>query len=491
LPLVYRLVYQHSFENLKFYSLIINQNLDRELKSIYKQIQLMAHDSGTPTLHTQVFLTLNITDVNDCSPTLENKSTFYSINENNPIGYVLDRLTATDDDTGANGQIEYQLLNVTELLIIDRQTGEMKLNQSIDFEKFTEHREKNLSYIDLEYLVQIRDHGQPSLSSQTKVILRINDLNDHSPEFQPNQTYNWTMAKSSLRPGVVLGRLVATDQDSGVFGLIDYSIRSMNPCFTLDMTSLGYVYLSADSFSFSCPFTSYDFEVIASDRGVPQSRSTRQWLTIHLVESNTFNTSLPKLLPLNIQRTLVDVNTMGQIAFVLDLSTFKNETYQPIIVFNNTHLSSTWDVQQNGEIRLISHPFASTYILSLNIFDEFNHENETIQLQIKLCNSSIVNSCELGRMVENRMMLIYAVCFALIITVILIVLFSLIICLCCRKNSTSKSSGLSSIHRQSFLRYMEEYNSDKVQIDVQYFFICFIVSFLFCCHCRLKQRVID
>ena len=463
LPLVYKLIYQHQFQNTKLYVLILNQNVDREMKAVYNRLQLIAHDSGTPTLHTQVFLTLNITDINDCVPTVQNNSTIYPVDENNPLGLVIGKLVAVDGDAGRNGEIEYRVVNKTDLLMINGQTGEMSLNQVIDFESYNTNERKNLTSIDLEFLIEVRDHGQPSLASETKVILRIRDLNDHAPEFNQNQSYSWTLAKSSFQPTAVLGRITANDRDSGLAGLVHYSIRSFNPCLTLEITSLGFVHLPSDSSIFSCTLPSYDFEVTASDYGLPESRSTRQVLTIHIDTNATDVRPLPKLLPLDTQQTVVDIKTMGHTAFVLDLSTLNNRTYQPVLIFNNTHLSSSWNVNRNGEVRLIAHPFASSYILSLNVVDEYTQATAFLQLQIKLCNSSVVNSCENGRLSDNRMILIYAISFAAIITVILIVLCSLIICLCCRK-SPSKSHGLtSSIHRHSFLQYMDDYNSEKVK----------------------------
>ena len=105
MPLIYKLIYQNPFQNTKLYSLIINQNLDRETKAIYNNIQLFAHDSGTPTLHTQLYLMLNLTDMNDCRPEFVTNSTIYYINENNPIGYIIDRLQTKDCVVGDNARL--------------------------------------------------------------------------------------------------------------------------------------------------------------------------------------------------------------------------------------------------------------------------------------------------------------------------------------------------------------------------------------------------
>jgi hypothetical protein len=462
LPLIYKLIYQNNFQNTKLYSLIVNQNLDRESQSIYNDIQLIAHDSGTPTLHTQISLILNLTDMNDCIPKLLTNSTIYNINENNPIGYKIDKLIAYDCDIEENGEIEYRLLNQTDLLIVNSKTGELSLNQSIDFEKLNKFHEKNLTIINLEYYIEIKDHGQPSLSSQTKIILRIHDLNDNSPEFDQTQSYNWSYSQSNLQSGSVLGRIIADDKDSGLQGLVHYSIHSFNPCLTLDITSLGYVYIPYESSILTCSLSTYTFEITASDYDLTNPRSTKQLLTINLHSNN--NNILPKLVPLSIQRTLVDINSQDNIAFILDITSLNNHTYQPKISLNNTNIFSCWNISSTGEVRLISHPFASSYILSLNLIDEYTNLNSLIKYQIDICNSSILNSCQVYRLSDNRMVLIYAICLALLITFMCIIIFSIIICLCCRKTKHKNEilSSSSTTHQHSFLQCNDDYNSEKV-----------------------------
>ncbi|CAF1425581.1 unnamed protein product [Rotaria magnacalcarata] len=465
LPLIYKLIYQNSFHNTKLYSLILNQNLNRESKSIYNNIQLISHDSGTPTLHTKLHLILDIIDVNDCIPTIQKHSTVYDINENNPVGYIIDKLIAYDCDLGENAEIEYHLLNETDLLTLNTKTGEISLKQSIDFDLLNRQQEKYLTTINLEFYIKVQDHGKPSLSSQTKIILRIHDLNDHSPEFAKNQSYDWTYSQSSLQSGSVLGRVHAYDNDSGLQGLINYSIRSFHPCLTLDITSLGYVYIPYESSILTCSLLSYTFEITASDYDPINSRSTTQLLIVNIQsKSSNNNKILPKLLTLSTQRTKLDINTQGNAAFILDITTFNNHTYQPVVYLNNTNLLSCWNVTSTGEVSLISNPFASSYILSLNIIDQYAKENSSIKLQIDICNSSILYSCQSYYFSDNRTILIYAVCLALVITSICIIIFSLIICLCCGRNK-HKNETLSSTHQNTFLQCNDDYHSEKTEIS--------------------------
>jgi len=391
---------------------------------------------------------LNITDINDCIPQILTNSTIYNINENNPIGLIIDTLIGYDCDLDLNSQYEYSLINQTDLLIINSQTGQLSLNQSIDFEKF--NTQKNRSIIDLEFIIQIKDYGQPSLSSQTKIILRIHDLNDHSPEFNQNQSYNWTFPKSILQSGSILGQIFAYDYDSGLQGIVHYSIHSFDSCLILDITLLGYIYILSQS---SCSNLFYTFEIIASDYGIPNSRLTKQLLIIN-IDSNEIkiNYLLPQIIPLTIQRIMVDRNSIGNISFIIDIT--NNQSIQPRIYLNNTDLLTCWNISSTGEIRLIDQPYLLSYHLLLNIIDEYTQENYFLKLHIDICNSSIINSCKQDDRKENEILLFWAICLALIITCLCIFIFSILTCLCCQKRGKEK---------KNFLQYNNDFQSEKVK----------------------------
>jgi len=321
------------------------------------------------------------------------------------------------------------------------------------------NKHKILTTIDLEYEIEVKDHGQPSLSSQIKIILRIHDINDHSPEFDENQSYNWTFPKSILQPNSILGRILSHDKDFGLQGIVNYSIRSFDSCLTLDITSLGYIYILSQS---SCSFLTYIFEITASDHGTPNSRSTKQLLTINIDSNPLIINPLPQILPLSIQRTIVDVNSMGNISFIIDITT--NHSIQPSISLNNTDLLTCWNVSSTGEVRLVAQPFALSYILTLNILDEYTEEKFSIKLQIDICNSSIINSCQrlisFDEKKDNEILLFWAICLALIITCLCVLIFSIMTCLCCRKQRKDTN-------QQSFLQCNEDFQSERVKDNTQ------------------------
>ena len=450
LPLMYKLIYQNNFQNIKIYSLILHTSLDRETKSIYKNLRLLASDSGTPTLQTRLDLQLNITDVNDCIPRIEKNLTVYHIDENNPLGLIIDTLIGYDEDEGMNSQLEYSIVNETDLLMIDSRTGRMSLNESIDFEKF--NQQKNLSTIDLNFLIQIKDHGQPSLSNTTIVTLRIHDLNDHAPQFDSNQSYHWIFSKSILQSGAVLGRIIAYDNDSGLQGIVHYSINTIESCLTLDITSLGYVHLLSQS---ACTLESHRFEIIARDYGKPNPRVTKQILEIQ-IESDQ-GEMLPQIFPYSTQRTIVDVNSRGRIAFIIDIT--NNQSIQPMIYFNNSNSSTCWNISSTGEFRLIGQPDVSSYVIDLNILDQYTQENVIRRLQIDLCNSSMSYSCQRSMALmdrkENEVLIFWAIGFALVMTFLFVFIFSMVTCLCCRKRLSTKQKAI--------VQSNEDFHNEKVR----------------------------
>ena len=453
LPFTYKLLYQTQWQNTKLYALILHARIDRESRSLYDRIQLLAYDSGTPTLHTRLPLTLNVTDVNDCVPRILTTTTLYDVEENNPVGLIIDTLNGSDCDLGINAQFEYRLLNRTDLLQIDARTGQLSLNQSIDFERL--QHEKNQTTLDLEYVIEIQDLGQPPLSSQTRIVLRLHDLNDNAPVFDQSQSYNWTFSTASLRRHSILGRTIAHDQDSGLNGVVSYSIRSLDPCLSLSITSLGYIHLPVD---FACALGTYQFELIAHDSAAPTSRSTKQWLTISIHSNDTQGNPLPKLMPLSTQRTMVDVNSLGQISFIIDIT--NNQSVEPRISLNNTNLLSCWNISSTGEVRLMGQPYAHTYRLLLHVIDAYSSEHSLTKLQIDLCNSSRPHSCQLSlpaeEKKENQVLLVWAMALAFLITCLCVFLCSIITCVCCRKPAR---------HEKKCLKFHDDFHSSRVSVQ--------------------------
>ncbi|XP_061440504.1 protocadherin-23 isoform X3 [Rhineura floridana] len=144
---------------------------------------------------------------------------------------------ATDRDSGNFGHIEYFLYDgfhdyeKSKAFQIDLNSGHICVSQDID-------REEDPSIYDL--LVKAIDGG--GLSAQAFVHIEIEDINDNHPVFDP-VTY-MTSISNHTQPGTEIISVVATDKDSGIYGVVIYELLpgDLSSLFTVD-ASTGIVYL--------------------------------------------------------------------------------------------------------------------------------------------------------------------------------------------------------------------------------------------------------
>ncbi len=131
-------------------SLVVDQNLDRELISSYK-FDIIAYDGGNQTGILHVYIIIN--DVNDSPPKFDQLIyTIKNISENIPIGSIILRVHATDADEGINGDITYHLINQENCFEIDQVTGDVRVICLLDYEVKTKYQ--------LE--IEARDSGEGS-----------------------------------------------------------------------------------------------------------------------------------------------------------------------------------------------------------------------------------------------------------------------------------------------------------------------------------------
>ncbi|XP_017885413.1 fat-like cadherin-related tumor suppressor homolog [Ceratina calcarata] len=197
--------------------------LDRERQEIY-ELRIRAQDNGgkgtdTPPLFSDALVRVTVDDVNDNAPTFALSSYTVKVREDVPIGTVVAVVDATDPDEGAGGAIEYFLSDATEsegFFKVDKVSGTIRTTQSLDFEERQVH---TLSIV-------AKDRGEPSLSSETMVIIEVIDVNEnlHAPVFDD------FVVSASVYENQPVGTLVTTvrakDADPvGGDSKIGYTIR--------------------------------------------------------------------------------------------------------------------------------------------------------------------------------------------------------------------------------------------------------------------------
>lgn len=94
----------------------------------------------------------------------------------------------------------------------------------------------------MSFQVTVNDNGTPSLSSVTRVVIRVLDENDNKPRFsQRNYKINILATLPGSKPMPVL-RVIADDKDVGKNGQITYKIRGRKQTEFLINATTGMIY---------------------------------------------------------------------------------------------------------------------------------------------------------------------------------------------------------------------------------------------------------
>ena len=171
--------------------------------------------SGTLTVYSgdaQGTLNFYITvlDVNDNSPVFQ--ITNFSVHENSPISYEIGRIVAVDPDEGVNAEVNYTMLNSSEVISV-HSNGSVFVNGMIDFEEVER----------IELQVKAQDGGTPSMNTDGDIIIDIINVNDNLPVFSGENLPQIILTSSSLP---ITWNVTVTDDDSGEFGIVTYHIAA-------------------------------------------------------------------------------------------------------------------------------------------------------------------------------------------------------------------------------------------------------------------------
>ncbi|XP_022240676.1 fat-like cadherin-related tumor suppressor homolog isoform X3 [Limulus polyphemus] len=236
--------------------------LDYESTSNY-WLSVYAKDWGTVPLYGRVDVYIEVLNENDNTP-LTNEPAYYpTVVENAKPGTFVVKLDSFDRDSPTAEDVRYQLISGDPqgFFSINEKTGIINTTtRRLDRESQSEHV--------LE--VKVSDSGVPSLSSTTRVVVTVEDINDHEPRFTES-LYRCPVLASSKMIGKLLCRVIAIDHDEGPNGVLEYSI--------LKSSTEDYFYINPKTgviTSDKILKTSAEYELIvqASDHGEPKHTVT-------------------------------------------------------------------------------------------------------------------------------------------------------------------------------------------------------------------------
>ncbi len=249
-------------------------SLDAETQEVFS-LGIRVSDLGAPSLYIDLTLSVTLNDVNENAPVFQPSDTYaVDVAENEPQGTLIEDIDATDDDTGANGEILYSITagDPGSLFYIDPTTGIVSLQGDLDRETQDVHT----------LTIVATDQADPGseMSATGTLSVTVLDYNDNAPDC-PDTVYAADTAEDSAA-GTAVVTVACTDIDLGDNQVIDYSIASGDPLsqFAIDATT-GDITVAAP-LDYETTIL-YQLVILAEDRGAGATQLTgTTQVTMHM-----------------------------------------------------------------------------------------------------------------------------------------------------------------------------------------------------------------
>ncbi|XP_047434501.1 protocadherin-10a isoform X1 [Mugil cephalus] len=260
----------------KFAELVLEKPLDREQQAVHRYV-LTAVDGGIPQRTGTALLVVKVLDSNDNAPTFEHSVYTVNLQENSPVGTLVIQLNATDVDEGQNGEIVYSFSNhntprIKDLFNIDARTGRIEVAGEVDYEESSTHQ----------IYVQAKDMGANAVPAHCKVLVKLVDVNDNTPEIGFS-TVTESVSEQDA-PGTVIALFSVSDRDSGENEQMSCEILGDVP-FKLKSSFKNYYTIVTDGPLDRENTDSYTITVVAKDKGQP-SLATSKSIKVHVSDEN-------------------------------------------------------------------------------------------------------------------------------------------------------------------------------------------------------------
>ncbi|XP_058790848.1 cadherin-related tumor suppressor [Phymastichus coffea] len=190
----------------------ILKTLDYDTIQEYR-LNITARDLGFESKSSIATLTINVSDINDNSPTFNQSLYEAYLPENSPPQYFVFKVVAKDIDSPKYAIIQYKILGGSgkEHFQIESNTGVIRSKISFDYEEANEYT------LDI---VAANPDTNPQMVGFTTVLVHITGVNEFYPKFiQP--VFHMDVSESA-DVATSVGVIQATDQDAGIDGKVFY-----------------------------------------------------------------------------------------------------------------------------------------------------------------------------------------------------------------------------------------------------------------------------
>ena len=245
----------------KGYKVVVKGQLDREKQDLHSVV-VTCQDQGIPVLSSSSSFLVRVTDENDNHPIFSKPTYVEFLYENEPKYSVVVTVSARDDDSGKNGDVQYYLdQRGRKNYTINPISGDISTKIEFDREDIQESR----------FTVFARDLANPPMISNATVIIHIKDRNDNAPKFDQN-VFEFNISEN-VPSGASVDRVIATDKDEDENAIFTFAISDtveQGLPFTLFPDGVIKTNKELDREEKE----KYEFTVIAIDKGLPKLTSS-------------------------------------------------------------------------------------------------------------------------------------------------------------------------------------------------------------------------
>lgn len=242
--------------------------LNREIQDNYV-LTVKASVKGEALLETWTKVSVQVLDMNDLRPLFSPTTYSVTIMESTPLRTSIAQVTATDADTGSNGEFYYFFKNKIELFAVHPTSGVVLLSGKLNVDERYQY--------DLEILAVDRGmklYGNNGVSSTAKLIVHVERVNEHAPVISVVNSSPWSHAN---RP--IYAIVTVEDPDEGLNGEVDSVVilgGDLSEKFFLERSEENDFFIRAtESLNWETHPRGCNLTLQAADKGTPQKVSTK------------------------------------------------------------------------------------------------------------------------------------------------------------------------------------------------------------------------
>ena len=226
-------------------------------------LEVQCYDPNHADVFADMAVHVSIEPVNEHAPSFNQTEYEWRTEENTPLGARIGTVHATDADSSSDGDVYYEVVTGSNIVLVDGSSGEVFLTGDLDRE--TQER--------VIFTVMARDNPASEgdvLSATVTVTITLLDINDNWPVCSKT-VYHVSLSPVTKPPAILLSGLSCTDADTGMNSDLQYSLRALSS--SSSSTGKFSVNSGTGALTLEQPLNpedavAYNVPVLVSDRGV-------------------------------------------------------------------------------------------------------------------------------------------------------------------------------------------------------------------------------